>query len=134
MSQENVQVVKRGVDAFRRGDIDAFLDELSEEVVFDYSAVRGPYRGIYEGREGAREILAVFRDAWEAITPMSTEYIEVGDKIVLALRARFQGRGSGVEVDGGGMGAILSFQNGKIVRYRQCQTKAEAVEAARLEK
>jgi ketosteroid isomerase-like protein len=129
MSQ-NVDLVRRGVEAFRRGDIDAFLEELSDDVVFDYSGVRGPYRGIYLGREDAREILAVFWDAWESITPLSTEYIEVGDKVVLALRARFQGRGSGVEVEGGGMGAVLTLRNGKIVRYQQCQSKAEALEAA----
>ena len=132
MSRENVEVVKRGVEAFRRGQIDAFLEELSEDVVFDYSNVRGPYRGVYVGREGAREILEAFRGAWESITPLSTEYIEVGDKIVLALRARFRGQGSGIEVEGGGMGAVVTLRNGSIVRYQQCQNKAEALEAAGL--
>jgi ketosteroid isomerase-like protein len=130
VSQENVDVVKRGVEAFRRGDIDTFLQELSDDVVFDYSGVRGPYRGVYVGREGARELLTAFREAWETITPMSVEYVEVGDKIVLALQARFQGRGSGVEVTGGGMGAVVTLRNGRIVRYEQCQSKAEALEAA----
>jgi ketosteroid isomerase-like protein len=132
MSQENVEVVKRGVEAFRRGDIDAFLEEVSDDAEFDFSRVRGPYRGIYVGREGARELLGAFREAWASITPMSTEYSEVGDRVVLALRARFHGRGSGIEVEGGGMGAVLTLRDGKIVRYQQLQSKAEALEAAGL--
>ncbi len=125
-------MVKRGVEAFRRGDIDAFLEEVSDDVEFDFSRVRGPYRGIYVGREGAREFFGAFREAWASITPMSSEYTEVGDKVVLALRARFQGRGSGIDVKGGGMGAVLTLRDRKIVRYQQLQSKAEALEAAGL--
>ena len=71
-------------------------------------------------------------EAWAAITPVSTEYIEVGDKVVLAAGARFQGRGSELVVEGGGMGAVYTLSDGKIVRYQQLQNKAEALEAAGL--
>src|SRR5829696_934534 len=132
MSQENVEVVERSVEAFRRGDIDAFLEEVGDDVEFDFSGVRGPYRGIYRGREGVRDLTADFWEVWASITPLSTEYIEVGDKVVLAVRARFHGRGSGVEVEGGGMGAVVTLRDGKIVRYQQLQSKAEALEAVGL--
>jgi ketosteroid isomerase-like protein len=132
MSQENVEVAKRGVEAFRRGDIDAVLEEVGDDAQFDFTGVRGPYRGIYVGREGARELLEAFREAWASIMPVSTEYFEAGDRVVIALRARFQGRGSGIEVDGGGMGAVLTLRDGKIVRYQQLQSKVEALEAAGL--
>src|SRR5918995_5377838 len=71
-------------------------------------------------------------EAWASITWLSTEYIEVGDKVVLAARARFHGRGSDVEVEGGGMGAVYMLRDGRIVRYQQLQSKAEALEAAGL--
>ena len=32
MSEENVEAFKRGIDAFNRGDIDAFLEGLDAEV------------------------------------------------------------------------------------------------------
>lgn len=57
-------MVKRSVQAYRRGDIDAFLEEVGDDVEFDFSGVRGPYRGVYRGREGARELFAAFWDAW----------------------------------------------------------------------
>ena len=132
MSQENVEVVKRSVEAFLRGDIDACLEEAGDEVVLDYSRARGPYRGVYRGREGARELFEAFREAFSSTTPLSTEYIEVGDKVVLAACVRFRGRGSGVEVGGGGIGAVYTVRGGKVVRYQLFQSKAEALEAAGL--
>jgi ketosteroid isomerase-like protein len=119
MSQENVEVVKRSVEAYLRGDIDAYLEEMGDDVVLDYSRARGPYRGVHRGREGARELFAGFWEAFSSIRPLSTEYIEVGDKVVLAARVRFRGRGSGAEVGGGGMGAVYTLRDRKIVRYQQ---------------
>ncbi|SRR6266511_1304722 len=133
MSEENVEVVKRSVEASLRGDIDAYLTELGDDVEFDFSRARGPYRGFHRGREGARQLFAGFWEAFSSITPLSTEYMEVGDKVVLAARVRFHGRGSGVEVGGGGMGAVYTLRDGKIVRSEQFQSKAEALEAAGLE-
>jgi ketosteroid isomerase-like protein len=130
MSQENVEVVQRAVEAYRRGDLDAFLEEVDDDVEFDFSGVRGPYRGVYRGREGVRQLITAFREAWASITPLSTEYIAMEDTVVLAARARFEGRGSGIEVTGGGMGAVCTLRDGKIVRYQQLQTRAEALQAA----
>ena len=132
MSQENVEVVKRSAEAFWRGDIDAYLAEAGDDVELDFSRARGPYRGVHRGREGAREVFAGFWEAFSSIRPLSTEYIEVGDKVVLAARVRFSGRGSGVEVGGGGVGAVYTLRNRKIVRYQLFQSKAEALEAAGL--
>jgi ketosteroid isomerase-like protein len=132
MSQENVEVVRRSVEAYRDGDIDAVMAEFDDDVECDFSAVRGPYRGVYRGREDARKLVEALREVWATITPLSTEYIEAGDKVVLATRARFHGRGSGVTVGGGGMGAVYTLRNGKIVRYQQLQNKGEALEAAGL--
>jgi ketosteroid isomerase-like protein len=132
MSVENVEVVKRSVEAYQRGDIDAFLKALDDDVEFDFSAVRGPYRGVYRGRDRVRGLIESFWEAWASITPVATEYVPAGDKVVLATRARFQARASGVEVGGGGMGAVFTVRDGMIVRYEQLQTKAEALEAAGL--
>jgi ketosteroid isomerase-like protein len=132
MSQENVEVVKRSVEAFLRGDIDAYLEEAGDDVVLDYSRARGPYRGVHRGREGARELFTGFWEAFSSIRSLSTEYIEVGDKVVLAARVRFRGRGSGAEVGGGGVGGVFTLRDRKIVRYQLFQSKAEALEAAGL--
>ena len=131
MSQENVEVVRRSREAFQRGDIDAFLEGIDPGVEIDLSEVRGPNRGVFRGHDGAREFFEAFWEAWESITPLSTEYIEVDDKVVLAGRSSFRGRGSGIEVEAR-MGAVHTLRGGKIVRYQQLQSKAEALEAVGL--
>jgi uncharacterized protein len=132
MSQENVEVVQRNVEAFRREDLDTYLQDVGQDIELDYSTVRGPYRGVYRGPEGARQFFNAFWEAWESITPLSAEYIDLGDKVVLVARLRFRARGSGVEVGGAGMGAVYTLRGGKIVGYEQFQDKAEALEAAGL--
>jgi len=132
MSQENVEIVKRIVEAYWRGDVEAVMQDLDDDVELDFSEVRGPYRGVYRGPEAARKLVETVREVWESITPLATEYIDQGDKVVLAARARFRGRGSKVEVGGGGMGAVYTLRNGKVVRYQQLQSRAEALEAAGL--
>jgi ketosteroid isomerase-like protein len=132
MSEENVEIVRQAWEALLRGDIDAYLEELGDDAELDFSRARGPYRGVHRGREGARELFAGFGEAFSSITPLSTEYMEVGDKVVLAARVRFRGRASGVEVGGGGIGAVYTLRDGKIVRYELFQNKAEALEAAGL--
>src|SRR2546423_8573166 len=56
MSQENVDLFWEGSDAMRRGDIEAILDRVSEEVV--WIAARSAVEGTYHGHEGLRRFLA----------------------------------------------------------------------------
>jgi ketosteroid isomerase-like protein len=131
MSQENMEIVRRNREALQRGDIDAFLEGIDPGLEIDFSEVRGPNRGVFHGHDGARELFDSFWEAWESVTPLSTDYIEVDDKVVLAGRSSFRGRGSGIEVEAG-MGAVYTLRGGKIVRYKQLQSRAEALEAAGL--
>ena len=41
MSQENVELFWEGIDALRRQDVDAILDDMSEDVVWIPASKRG---------------------------------------------------------------------------------------------
>jgi len=41
MSQENVEVVRRAIDAYNRGDAEGFLEEWASDAVVDWSNSRG---------------------------------------------------------------------------------------------
>jgi ketosteroid isomerase-like protein len=51
MSQENVEVVKRAIDALNRRDTEARRTFLAPDVELDWSESRGPASGIYRGYE-----------------------------------------------------------------------------------
>jgi hypothetical protein len=42
VSQENVEIVRRAIEAFNRGDFDAALENVSPDATVDWSHSRGP--------------------------------------------------------------------------------------------
>ena len=59
------------------------------------------------------------------------EYIDAGDSVVVAFRWWGRGKSSGVPVESDFFG-VHDLRDGKIVRFRQYDTRAEALEAAGL--
>jgi hypothetical protein len=49
MSQENVEVVQRGIDTWNRRDLTGWLALFSSEAEIDWSRARGPLKGVYRG-------------------------------------------------------------------------------------
>ena len=131
MSQENVEIVRRGIDAFSRGDLKGVLDDLSPEFEFNPSGRFMDTHQTYRGREGFVDFWRGFRAAWEEIT-VSIERIEDLDNRVLTL-GTFHGKGgeSGVEVNAEA-GWLHTIEDGLIVHLRSFATWNEALEAARL--
>ncbi len=66
MSQENVEVIRRVIDAWSRGDTDAALADFSADGVVDLSRAVGPNTGIYF-TQNAREMWDDFAQVWDAL-------------------------------------------------------------------
>ena len=64
MSEENVEVVRKQIDAFNRGDLDAWLGCLSPEVAWESLPLVG-FREVYRGRPEAREWLELLVEDFE---------------------------------------------------------------------
>jgi len=47
MSQENVEIVTRVIDAFNRGDSEEMFKDLAPDYEYDASRAVGPWRGVY---------------------------------------------------------------------------------------
>jgi ketosteroid isomerase-like protein len=131
VSEENVEIVRRVIDARNRGDREAAFAYAAPDIEFDYSGSAGPWAGIYRGVaatqrlwDGMDEVFSEFR--WEP-----EEFIDAGEAVVVIMRFHSRGRGSGVETVSRGA-QVYWLNDGKVVRYRQCQNRAEALEAAGL--
>jgi hypothetical protein len=57
MSQENVEVVREHIEAFRQGDPPGALSYLDPHVVLDRSRVRGPDFGVAYGHEAVNQTM-----------------------------------------------------------------------------
>ena len=130
MSQENVEVYKRAVDATNRRDLDALLDEFDPDVEW-HSALVGMGTEVYRGKQGIREM---FRDADENFTGMVVEFPEVrdlGDRVLALGRLRAHGHESRVQTEAS-FNQLADFKNGKMIRIRSFLDRQDALEAAGL--
>lgn len=96
--QRNVELARRGIDAFGRGDMKEVLDVLSEEVTI-YSSPDLMNAGTYRGRDGFLRWTGEWTDTWEGLAFEVNSVEPVGESHVVAdVRQRARGRG-GIEVE-----------------------------------
>jgi ketosteroid isomerase-like protein len=129
MSQENVELFRRGIEAFRRGDVEGILDTISEDVV--WIAARSSVEGAYHGHEGIRRFLADNSENFELFEPGFDELRDLGDRVLAFGRFRIRARASGVETTFPVAG-IATYRDGKLVRWEDFRERGLALEAAGL--
>jgi ketosteroid isomerase-like protein len=131
MSQENVEVARKVIDAVNRGDLDAWSGFLSPDVVWESLPLvgfRDVYRGPAEAREWLEQITEVFEEVHleiEQITPLNN------DAVLNELTEIGRGRGSGLLAKQR-IWEIVWFAEGLITRRQPFSTRDEALEAAGL--
>ena len=133
MSQENVEIFKRAIDAYNRRDVEALLETLDPEVEW-HSALMIPLGGkaaVYRGHEGIRKL---FRDLDEVLDEWQAEFPQIrdlGDWVVAIGCVRTRGRGSGAETESP-LASVSAIKNGKAVEVRTYLDPQEALKAAGL--
>jgi ketosteroid isomerase-like protein len=136
MSEENIEVVRRTMDAFNRGGPGAVVDGgfLSPDVVFDGSRTGIPGVDIYRGLDQVRTF---FEEDWFDAFPFEKWEIQIrepiaqGDQVIFASRQQGRGASSGVEA-ALELGNIFTLRNGEIVRMEAYRHPEDALEAAGL--
>jgi ketosteroid isomerase-like protein len=130
MSEENVEVVRRGHEAFQQGDLTAMLELVDPEVVC-YVAAPLPDPGEYHGPEGLLRMIANWTEGFDEYVQRAEEYIEAGDHVIAGVYTRATGTQSGVPVESR-FWFLHTVRKGKLVRIGVHDTKQQALEAAGL--
>ena len=131
MSRENVEIVRRCIDAFNRRDLEAAGRDWDSEAKVDWSRSEGVEAGIYRGREAVRGFWATWLELFDVFVMEPDEFIDCGEHVVVPNRTCMQGRG-GIKVEARSA-AVVTVHDGRIVEWRLCQDRDEAVEAVGLE-
>ena len=129
MSQENVEIVRAGIDAYNRRDLGGMLEHASPDLVWDMSRAIGPDRGVF----GLAEFRSWVEDLWAAFAAIrleAHEYIEVGEQVVVPVTAHGRGR-DGIEVTAD-TANVYTLRCGAVTRITMYQEGQEALEAAGL--
>ena len=91
MSEENVELVRRGYEAWNANGLEAALAEFLHPEVELHDLVEMPDGSVYRGHEGAREMWKQFTQGWDELQFGLEDAIDLGDERVL-LRVRAKGR------------------------------------------
>jgi ketosteroid isomerase-like protein len=129
MSQENVEVARRHIESFNRRDLRTWLASFHPDAEIDWSRARGPFKGVYRGRDGQE----AFWEVWLTFDYGEVQahgFTETGSEVVVPNTALFRGR-QGIEV-AARSAFVFTVENGQITLYRIFQEEAEALEAAGL--
>ena len=134
MSRENVELVRKHLEAFERGDFDAVFAVYDPgiEWVAPRFAPGIDLDPVYVGHEGVRTFFRRWYEAWERVSFDYEEYIGNGDKVVSVLSQKVKGRMSGVELEFRSYGIVWTLRAGIITRAEFTRTRGEALEAVGL--
>jgi uncharacterized protein len=136
MSQENVEIVRRGFEIFNRGGPEAMWSSglWSPEIVWDTSPSGVPGLGVYRGYD---EVRSAFEDNWFTAFPFEEweivveELIDHGDQVIAMSRQRGRGASSGVAAELE-QAHVFTLRDGKVVRFDSYLDRSKALEAVGL--
>jgi ketosteroid isomerase-like protein len=97
MSEELVQLVQQGYDAWNKGDRGWVLEHMSEDVR-SITPPDDPDPGTYEGYAGVEHYWSQWRAAVGQLRFVIEEIIDAGPAVVVVARRQGRGEHSGLEV------------------------------------
>jgi ketosteroid isomerase-like protein len=128
LAREDVELLRRGYEAFNEGGVEAVLDWLAPDIeVKDRQSL--PDRATYHGVEAVAALFASNMEVFDQLTFEPEEFIELNDHTVVVLRQRARGRGSGAEVESV-IAHLWEMDGGLPVKLRIFGDKEQALEAA----
>ena len=131
MSRENVELVRRGYEAFAEGGV-AF-EFLDPEVEWlgprEFPDLAEPHYG----QDGVRRYMEKVSEVFEDYRMVPEEFIDAGaDQVLVFSREGGRGKGSGAEVQTNPTAHLWTLRDGKAIRMQSYWNRAEALEAVGL--
>jgi ketosteroid isomerase-like protein len=128
MSEENVEAVRRAVEAYGGGNPEPFFEMFDSGIEW-HGTPEAVVGSAAHGIAGVRDYLAQWQELWDEHSLEPIEVIDAGQAVVVVMHERGRGHSSGVEVDRT-IAGVYSFGGSKIVRAEHYTSKEEALRAA----
>ena len=130
MSQENVEMVRRSVEAFNDRDLDTVMEMCDPQVEW-HTPPDIPDPAVYYGRDEARKNVQDLLQVFDDLRVEPERFEESGDEVVGLYRLLGHGSGSGVPIEIK-VGVACTFSDGKATRVRFWNDWDQTLEAAGL--
>jgi ketosteroid isomerase-like protein len=126
VSQENIELIRGGYEAFARQDIPAVLERFDEDIEWTAPDTL-PTGGTHRGHDGVASFFASLPESWVELRVQPEEYLDAGDAVVVL--GTHHGRGhNDVEFDAGFV-HVWNVRDGKAVRFRETIDTAKMLPA-----
>ena len=125
MSQENVEIVQAGFEAWNKGDMDAARELLAPDVIMRFPE-GWPEPGPFIGREAVERQWDQQRETWDAdVFVLVSDFADVGDRVAVRFIWRGEGHGPRADLE---MTGIYTLRKGRIFGIEHFWEHAEALE------
>ena len=130
MSQRNVEMLHKAIDAYTRGDLEAYLEIAHPDVEWYPFTAEAEGGAAYHGHEGVRRWWSNLESNLDEFEANVSECRDLGDMVIAfgELRAQFK---SGVTLEQE-IAWVARYRDGLIVWGRVFRTRTEALEAVGL--
>jgi uncharacterized protein len=132
MSQEVVDRVVRGYEAFNRGDLDAAVEDFHPDIEWTGPDML-PEDQTYRGPDGVRHFWDSWRDVFHDFRIEIDEVIDGDDHVIVMARVSGRGKDSGVEVVTPAFAQVWTIRDELVVRMRMLPSREDALAAVGME-
>jgi ketosteroid isomerase-like protein len=130
VSVGNVEIVRRLIEAWNRGDYSAALASIDPAIEVSVAYQAG-FDGTYRGHAGLTQLMRVFWAEFEGPNIEIDEAMSAGNDVVLGVRFSGRGKRSGIDVEASAW-HTWTLREGKAVRWQLVRTKQDALGVAGL--
>ena len=118
MSEENVNIMRQGYDAFNRGDIDAVMGIMAPDIEWQEPDIeRWPPRGTHHGPEAiANNVFGAVPEHWDEFQAVAEEFLDAGERVVVLGHFRVRGKATGKTIDAP-FAHVWTLREGKAVYH-----------------
>jgi ketosteroid isomerase-like protein len=131
MSQENVEIMKKVLEAWNLHDADLWLSYAAAEIEWMPAGPAAVDGAVYRGREDVASGIAAVWETWDVFDFHDGELRDLGNSVLWLGRVQMRGNASGVELNQ--EFAIHGvIRDGELIKLHTFRTRREALQAAGL--
>jgi ketosteroid isomerase-like protein len=129
MVRERVAIVRKCFEAWTTDRFESVAPHLDPAVEVNWCESRAPYRGIYAGHAGWRQLFGQIRSRFAEVWSEPRDFVVAGQHVAVPHTVRMRGR-DGIEVAATST-VVFTFLGVRVVALRLYEREADAYAAIR---
>ena len=131
MSQENVEIVRKAIQAWNRREADLLLSYTAPEIEWMPAGPAAVESAVYRGHDEVASAYAAVWQTWDLFQFEGSQLRDLGDSVLWLGQVKMRGRASQVELDEE-FAAHWVVRDGKLIRIQAFLSWQDALDAVGL--